>query len=401
MIFQATSPCLALPRLASTRPAMLPAALCVALAFSTASAHAQEAGLPASTSSTSSSLAQAGSVAQAQAAGEVSSGASNGASDTAGVSRGAVTVRPSGESYVTNDLRVAIVGATETGGNAALARRGMVAAYAAISVLPGYQNISPAEVADAMRATTLKRDALRVPEYAVLSKKVKADRTLSVTLRPGDSTATSATYSVVAELIDTRSGGLAGRGEGSYTATEGVADIATTSLRNVNANSVTPSASLARDVRAGRSASLQERAVDGAVARAIFDLNRPLSVQGAVLNKTARSDGKGAPYFARLSLGEMSGVRVGTPVEYLTPQGTSIGFGTIIDLAPGESLATVAPEAAYANLFVNCQVRTLDNPPLARAGQSAFVKDEREWARFERNFGIAAAIAGAAYLIAR
>ena len=391
MNFQATFP------RRSVRFLSLPFALCAALASTSAPLWAQENG-GASTSS-----GAASSVVQDQAAGEVTSLASNGAGDFGGIARGAVTVRPGGESYASPNLRVAIIGATETGGDADLARRGMAAAYAAISALPGYANVLPSDVAAAMRTTTTKRDAIRQPEYQLLNKnkKVRADRTLSITLRPSDVTATSATYSVIAELIDAASGGLAGRGEATYTATEGVADIATTPLRNDNTNSLTPSAALARDVRVGPGASIRERAVDGAVARAVFDLNRPISVRGVVLNKMARSDTKGAPYFARISLGEMSGVRVGTPIEYLSPQGGTLGYGTIVDMAPGESLATVAPEAAYANLFTNCEVRNLDNPPLARAGRPAFSNEDREWSRFERSFGLALAVAGAAYLIAK
>lgn len=390
MIFQTKLPTLA--RLA-------PLALCAALVFPMTSALAQDgAGAKTSTES-SSATEQAGTDQAAKAA--AFTGPSHGAGDTATETRGAVTVRPGGEIYTSPNLRVALVGATETGGDIAMARRGMTAAYAAISVTPGYENIAPSAVASAMRTTTTKRDAIRPPDYQILRQKVKADRTMSVTLRPGDATDTAATYTVIVELNDANSGGLAGRGEGTFTATVDGTDIATTPLRNGNASSVTPSAGLARDVRVNRNASIRERAVDGAVARAVFDLNRPISVQGVVLNKMARSDTKGAPYFARTSLGELSGVRVGTPVEYFSPQGASLGFGTIVDLAPGESLATVAPEAAYGNLFVNCEVRTLDNPPLARAGRPAFSNDEREWSRFERSFGVALAIAGAAYLIAK
>lgn len=405
MISQANSRAVTFARLALARPA-LPLALCAALAFSAVSARAQDAGgTDASTSANASANASAsGGVSSAvrdQAAGEILSDPSHGAGDAQNISRGAVTVRPGGELYASPNLRVAIVGATETGGDADMARRGMAAAYAAISVLPGYANIAPSEVAAAMRTTTAKRDAIRPPEYAVLNKKLKADRTLAITLRPSDATATSASYSATVDLIDASTGGLAGRGEATYTATEGVSDIATTPLRSNNTNTSTPASNLARDVTTRGEASIRERAVDGAVARAIFDLNRPVSVRGVVLNKMARSDTKGAPYFARISLGETTGVRVGTPIEYLSPQGETLGYGTIVDMAPGESLATVAPEAAYGNLYVNCEVRNLDNPPLARAGRPAFSNDEREWSRFERSFGLALAIAGAAYLITK
>lgn len=398
MNFQATS------SHARARSLPLPIAVCAALAFASAPTWAQDnANNNANNNASTSTSGAASSSVQDQAAGEVTSLASNGAGDVGGVARGAVTVRPGGEAYSSPNLRVAIVGATETAGDAALARRGMAAAYAAISALPGYANVAPSDVAAAMRTTTTKRDAIRPPEYQLLNKnkKVRADRTMAITLRPGDANDTSATYSVTVDLIDAASGGLAGRGQATYTATEGVADIATTPLRNGTTNKVTPASNLSRDVVTGRNASIRERAVDGAVARAVFDLNRPISVRGVVLNKLARSDTKGAPYFARISLGELSGVRVGTPIEYLSPQGGTLGYGTIVDMAPGESLATVAPEAAYANLYMNCEVRNLDNPPLARAGRPAFSNDEREWSRFERSFGLALAVAGAAYLIAK
>jgi hypothetical protein len=332
-----------------------------------------------------------------QAAGEATTGPTSGAGTSVSVPRGSVTVRPGGEAYVSPDLRVALVGATETGGDVASARRGLAAAYAAISVLPGYTNIAPTEVASAMNTRRAKRDALRVPEYELLRTRVRADRTLSVTLRPGDISDASASYTAVVELTDTVSGGLAGRGEGTFTATADATDIATDAPENA-AGITVPSANLARGVRVGAAATARERAVDGAVARAVFDLNRPMLVRGVVLHKIARADGRGAPYHARISLGEMSGARVGTPVQYLSAQGDTLGYGTIVDMAAGESLATVAPEAAYANLYINCEVRTLDNPPLARAGRTAGTRDEKEWSRFERQFGTALAVASLIYL---
>jgi hypothetical protein len=379
-------------------PFAVPAlALCATISgFVPSAVHAQDTPSEG-TASTSAALTDQVSIDQATRT-AVSTGPAHGAGDTTSETRGAVTVRPGGEVYSTPDLRVAVVGATETGGDANQARRALAAAYAAISVLPGYTNVLPREIAAATRSASLKRDALRTPEHQLLRQRAKADRTLSITVRPGDVTGDVATYTAVAELKDTTTGGLVGRGEGSFTATAGGADVATTPLAVSGGSSVTPSADLARDVRVNRNASVRERAVDGAVARAVFDLNRPLILRGAVLNKMARTGTKGAPLLTRISLGEMVGARTGAPVEFLSPQGTRIGYGTIVDLAAGESVATFAPEAAFGNLFINCEVRMLDNPPLARAGQPAFNIDEREFARFERQFGLALAIAGGIYL---
>ena len=141
----------------------------------------------------------------------------HGAGQTTSVAGTSVTVRPGRRSYVTKDLRTAVVGATDAGGDVTSARRGMAAAYAAISILPGYTNVPASEVSGAMQ--DIKADALRVPEYLYLKKKLKAERALSITLTPGDITDASATYTAVAELIDLTSGGLVGRGEETFSAT--------------------------------------------------------------------------------------------------------------------------------------------------------------------------------------
>jgi hypothetical protein len=295
--------------------------------------------------------------------------------------RGAVTVRPGRRAYVTPDMRAAIVSATDTSGSVDAARRGMAAAYAAISILPGYTNVPANEVANAMQ--NIKADALRLPEYQHLKKALKADRVLSVTLTPGDAGADAATYTAVIELYDTNTGGLAGRGEETFTASGDTAPA------SVPATSI-PGASVARGpLMEGTQGTLTERAIDGAVARAVFELNAPVIRRGVVLNTVAQSENRSAPMYTRISLGEIQGLRSGAPVEYLSPQGQRIAFGTIIDLGRGESLATVAPESAFANIYVNCEVRNLDNPPLARSGRSASGLDEKEWKAYEARFGVA------------
>ena len=316
----------------------------------------------------------------------------SGAASTTVTPRSAVTVRPGRSSYVTPDLRTAVVGATEVEGNVSAARRGLAAASAAISVLPGYTGVPAGEVARAM--STLKGDALRLPEYQHLKKAIRADRVLSLVLTPGLATDADATYTAVVELYDTTTGGLVGRGESTFTATgEATTPAPETSV---------PGANEARGTLVnGVNGTLPERAVDGAVARAVFALNNPVIQRGVVLSKSATSNTKGAPLFARISLGEREGMRAGTPIEYIVG-GERVGFGTIVDLGAGEAVATVAPETAFSRIFVNTEVRNVDNPPLARSGMSQRQRDDREFARFEREFGIAFLGSLAAYyLIAR
>ncbi len=318
----------------------------------------------------------------------------NESSSTARSTGGAVTVRPGKSAYVTPDLRTAIVGATESSGDIDMAKRGMAAALAAMSVLPGYTDIAPREVADAMK--NFKKDTLRVPEYQALKKLVKADRVLSITLTPGENSDGASTYSAIAELFDTTTGGLAGRGEATYTATPDNANPARVP------ESTLPAANVARgkamDAVEG---TLQERAVDGAIARAVFALNDPLITRGIVLHtivpeqvKNKKKPGAvAAPFYARISLGEMSGARNGAPVEYYSPQGQRLAFGTIVDIGPGEARATIAPENAFPSIHTNYEVRMTDNPPLSRAGRTSSYDAEREWKDFENKFGVSLGIA--------
>lgn len=310
----------------------------------------------------------------------------SGAGETTAIPGASVTVRPGRTSYVTPDLRTAVVGATETGGNVEIARRALAAASAAISVLPGYATIPAAEVARAMR--NLKRDALRVPEFQAMKKAIRADRALSVTLSPGTISDAEASYTAVAELYDTTTGGLVGRAEETYSATPDNANPA-----RVNESTI-PAANVARGALVDApTGTLTERAADGAIARAVFALNAPILQRGVVLNKNAFAGTTGAPLVARISLGERSGMRVGTPIVYFAPDGRQVAFGTIVDLGAGESLATIAPESAFSQIMVNSEVRNIDNPPVARAGAPQRTQDEREWRQFERRFGVALVVA--------
>ncbi len=322
----------------------------------------------------------------------------NESSATATSKGGAVTVRPGKSLYVTPDLRTAVVGATELSGNVDLAKRGMAAAMAAISVLPGYTDIAPRELATAMQG--FKKDALRAPEYQALKKSVRADRVLSITLEAGENNDNLSTYSAVAELFDTTTGGLAGRGEGSYTATPNNANPARVPESTLPASNVARGNTV--DAPTG---TLQERAVDGAIARAVFALNDPLITRGVVLHTIVPEQIKSkkstvaAPYYARISLGEMAGARNGASVEYYSPQGQRLAFGTIVDIGPGEALATIAPENAFPNIHTNYEVRMTDNPPLGRAGRTSAQSYESDWRSFETQFGISLGVALATSLI--
>ena len=316
----------------------------------------------------------------------------NESSATAISKGGAVTVRPGKSSYVTPDLRVAVIGATELGGNVDMARRGMAAAMAAISVLPGYTDIAPRELSTAMQG--FKKDALRLPEYQALKKAVKADRVLSITLEAGENSDNVSTYSAVAELFDTTTGGLAGRGEATFTATP-----ADGNPERVP-ESTLPASNVARGKLVdGTVGTLQERAVDGAIARAVFALNDPLITRGVVLHTIvpeqirAKKGNVAAPFYARISLGEMTGVRNGAAVEYYSPQGQRLAFGTVVDIGPGEALATIAPENAFPSIHTNYEVRVTDNPPLGRAGRTSAQNDESDWKDFETKFGVSLGIA--------
>lgn len=323
----------------------------------------------------------------------------SGAGATLAVPGASVTVRPGRQSFVTPDLRTAVVGATETGGNIEMARRALAAAAAAISVLPGYTAIPAGEVARGMQ--NLKKDALRVPEFQAMKKAIRADRALSVTLTPGNIGESDASYTAVVELYDTTTGGLVGRTEETYAATGDNAAALP--------EATTPDAATARGTLVqGNTGTVTERAVDGAIARAVFALNAPIIQRGVVLNKNAFAGTTGAPLVARISLGEKSGMRVGTPIVYFAPNSAPnpdgaptsgpnnrrvVAFGTIVDLGAGESLATIAPESAFSQIIVNSEVQNTDNPPVGRSGASQRTQDEREWRQFEKRFGLALVVA--------
>jgi hypothetical protein len=132
-------------------------------------------------------------------------------------------------------------------------------------------------------------------------------------------------------------------------------------------------------------------AVDGAILRAVAQMNEPAVLTGIVVSLPAQ-------HMARLSLGEMHGLRNGSRIEYLV-RGTPVAYGTVVDVGKGEAVATVAPERAFPFIEINSDWRTSDIPSVGAAGLTRDQIDEKEWKKFKNDFGIGAAVAGNAYLI--
>jgi hypothetical protein len=321
---------------------------------------------------------------------------------------GAVTVTPGGT--YTSGLRVAVISATDTAGDAVTAQRAFLAANMAIARTRGYMAIPQKTVAAAMKErngidmrgpnqqrgtsdgtfgepaageTRLPVDAM---DYKRIGKATKADRALSIIVTRGDSSDTSATVSAIAELYDTKNGGLVGRGEGTFTATvevpaEGVAADTAKDHPVVNGRARTAAAT---------AEAAQARAVGGAVYRAIAELGRPLELRSTVVSLPG-------PYKTRIAAGELQGLRVGSRIEYLE-RDTPIAYGTVIDTDSLGAVATVAPESAFSRVFINMDVRNVSNPTKSRAGMSSMKQNERDFAEFERDFGVGLIAAALLYL---
>ena len=286
---------------------------------------------------------------------------------------GSVTITPGGRAVVAG-LRTAVVSATDTSGSVDGANAALLAANVALGRVAGFTAVPASEVAGAMSKLNIT-DRMESKDIMAIGKSAKAARALVVTVSPGEAGTESASYRATAELYDTSNGGLIGRGDGVFTATaEAVA---------ADAPKPTPS-------NTGNVADvLVNRALSGAVYQAVNELNRPAAFSGVVISQPG-------PYQARISLGERLGLRNGARVEYLR-DGAVVGFGSVIDVGTGESVATIAPEAAATLIGINTEVRTVSNPSAARAGKSARELDNAEYKRFERDFGISAAIAGIVY----
>jgi hypothetical protein len=228
-------------------------------------------------------------------------------------------------------------------------------------------------------------------DYKGLHKSVKAQRALSVIITRGDSDDDSATVSALVELYDTISGGLVGRGEGTFTATVAASEEDAATGKKPNRTYSEPIVNgRARTVTADAEQA-QMRALGGAVYRAVAELNRPAEARGVVISIPGA-------YQTRISLGTLKGLRNGARLEYLS-NGQPVAYGTIISAAAGESTATVAPETAFPGVHVNMEVRNVSNPVAARAGQSEEQIEEKEFSRFEKQFGIALLVAGLGYYI--
>lgn len=270
---------------------------------------------------------------------------------------GSVTVMPGSTTVPRKGLSVAVIAATDTGGNLDAARRALMAANSATMRWPNFVAISPSAVANALSRVDA-RGVLYAADYQAIAKRLKADRLMTITLMPGPQTDGSSNYTAVAELYDGKSGGLVGRGEAPFTATADNAPAA------------------------GAAADLHQRAIDSAVAAAIVALNEPAALHGVVVTVPAA-------YQARLSVGERNGLRNGARVEYLA-NGQPIAYGTVISVDEFTAVATVASEAANPSILINTEFRTVTNPPVNRAGDTVAQTEEKDWKKFERNFAIAA-----------
>lgn len=255
-------------------------------------------------------------------------------------------------------MSVAIVGAVDTTGNVDNARAALKAANSALNMTPGYSAKAISEYPALSADETAKAMAnldwgypFAASDYQKVGKSLKVQRAMTISVTPN-----GGGYDALAELFDTKTGGLIGRG---------------TSTSAFNAT--------------------EETALSSAVQNAVIELGRTATFDGIVIS---RPNG----YATRLSLGAMSGVRSGARVEYMM-NGLTVAYGTVIDLGAGESLATIAPETALPQIYPNMLVRVVNNPSRERATLTAEQIQDKEFKRFETNFGVSAAIAGAIYLI--
>ncbi len=271
---------------------------------------------------------------------------------------GEVVTVPGGPKRV--GMPVAVVAAIDTTGNADNAKAALSAANAALNGTPGFTPLPGAEYPALGSAATAKGMAgidwcwpFTATDYQKIGKQMKVARAMTISVTPA---AGGASFDAIAELFDTKTGGLVGRGAAS-TPTSAAAD---TSLQS-------------------------------AVQAAVNSLGRTANFAGAVIS---RPNG----YLTRISLGENSGVRGGARVEYLR-EGQTIAYGTVIDLGYGESVATFAPETAFNEISINTAVRVVNNPSAGRALPTSRQLDDRDFKQFENSFAISTAAALAVYYI--
>jgi len=304
-------------------------------------------------------------------------------------------------------IKTAVVAATDTGGDKDIALRALKAATIALGRTQGYLVMPASEVAKSLQSSNLRWPF--VPrQYPEVKKKLgKADRVVSVSVSPV--AGTPDTYSALVEMFDTNNGGLVGRGEGTYTATADSRSL----LGSANTTTVVsastpvlgsfpvPAGTVVADAPDGSTpvttvstssgTDIRFLAVDGAILRALGQMNEPAAIDGVVVSLPGG-------YLARLSKGEMHGLRNGARIEY-TVGGRTIAYGTAVDVGKGETLATVAPERAFPLLEINGEFRSINNPPRGSAGKTREEFDAAEWNKFEKQFGLAAGVAAVGYLI--
>lgn len=284
------------------------------------------------------------------------------AADTT-VASGAAAVAIPGRAAVrvTGTTPVAVVAALDAGGDAAVANRALQAANTALMASPTYTAVPAGNVSRSLGSMKLGWP-LTMADYQAIGKSVKAPYAMTVVVNAGPREATQTNYTAVAELYDTKTGGLVGHGQGQamLTPAEGTA-----------------------------AADLWQSAVDEAVSNAIASLDQAPTLTGVVVSRPAA-------YRARLSLGTIRGLRNGARVEYLS-NGQPIAHGTVIDVGDAEALATIVPESAVPGINLNTQFRTVSVPSAAKAGLTSAQRDEQEWNRFERNFALSALAAALLY----
>lgn len=265
---------------------------------------------------------------------------------------GTVAAVPAGPKRTATSVIVAA--AIDTTGNADNARLALRAANAALNSTAGYAP-APAKSYQAISAAAMKDAEWSWPftatDYQKIGKVSLAPHALTIAVTPGE----EGSFSAVAEMMDTKSGGITGYGKGSSIA--------------------------------------GENALQNAVTAAVVALGETATLPGIVISKPNGG-------FARLSLGTISGARGGARIEYLGDDGAPIAFGTIIDIAAGESLATVAPETAFPGLFVNQKVRLVTNPSRKNALPAAGDLFEKDYKDFERSFAVSLGVAAAVYYLA-
>lgn len=265
---------------------------------------------------------------------------------------GTVAVVPAGPKR--EAMSVIVASAIDTSGDADNAKKALRAANAALGMTPGYSAAS-AKSYEALAGASLKDADWAFPftatDFQKMGKVSKAARAMTISVTPGG----DGSFSAIAEMSDTGTGGLIGYGKGISNAAEGALELA--------------------------------------VRSAVVQLGETAKLNGIVIS---RPDG----YTARLSLGTLSGARGGARVEYIGGEGEPIAFGTIIDIAAGEALATFAPETAVNDIFINQRVRLVNNPTERRSLPSISKLQDKDFASFERSFGFSLALAGAVYYLA-